>query len=112
MNIYTYKTKNFRITVDAETEYDPDFSFDESGETAEKLDSGEWECFCAVTRVFFRGAEIGTNYLGNCIYDDPMKFRDHVGSKGKWGSYFTDGIREAIGEAREHFRNLPKEDVA
>lgn len=108
MNIYTFKTKNFTITVDAEEECDPDFSFDETGETREKVESGEWECFCAVTRVFYRGSEIATDYLGNCIYDDPRKFRDHVGSMGKWGSAFTDGIHEAIREARAHFAKMPK----
>jgi hypothetical protein len=109
MNIYTFRTKNFKITVDAEEEFEPDFSFDETGETTrEKVESGEWVCFIAVTRVFYHGSEIAIKYLGNCIHADPREFRDHVGSAGKWGSYFTDGIHEAIKEARAHFAKMPK----
>ena len=106
--IWRFETPNFTVTVTAETEHDLDLSWDDSGETADKLDSGELCAFCAKASVRFRGAEIGADYLGNCIYAAPEEFRDHLGLAAKsredgrnYGSYFPGMVREAIREARE-----------
>ena len=111
--IRTFKTKNFTVVVDALEEYSPDFSFDDTGEVLEKVNSGEYICFCARVRVLLHGREIGTDYLGNCIYRSLNEFMNHrecgkqnrayelEGKEGRCGSYFSDMISEAIHEARK-----------
>lgn len=109
----TFKTKNFTVIADAIEEDSPDFSFDDTGETFKKVESGEWLCFTARVRVLFHGREIVTDYLGNCIYESLEKFMDHKecgkqnrdyaaqGKEGRCGSYFSDMIHRAIAEARK-----------
>ena len=77
-NIRTFKTKNFKVVIDAEEEYDLDLSFDDTGEVAEKLDSGEFIAFCAHAYVLGPdGEELADDYLGNCIYESIEAFMDH-----------------------------------
>jgi len=107
--IWEFKTLNFTIRMTAEDEFDVDLSWDESGEAAEKIASGEWSVFCAKCAVLFEGVEIGTDYLGNCIYADPKEFRDHIGmNAGGYGSYFSDMVRGAIRDARGAWHEFPK----
>ena len=109
-NIYTFKTSNFTIRVDAIEEIYPDFSFDESGETQEMIERGDLVCFAVRASVSFRGSDIGEDYLGNCIHENIQDFRDHLGIKkhANRGSYFTDMIRESIREARKTLSEMPK----
>lgn len=111
--IWQFKTKNFivRMTCDYQEESE-DLSFDETGETQEKVASGEWSVYVFHAEVVERatGNTIGEDYLGGSIYADPKDFRDHVGLAIKsredgrnYGSYFTDMIREAISEARKTY---------
>jgi hypothetical protein len=72
-----FKTKNFRVVADAIEEDDLDLSWDETGETRKGLESGRFIAFVARVRVFFRGNEVGTDYLGNCIYKSFDDFMDH-----------------------------------
>ena len=109
-NIYTFKTRNFTIRVDAVEETDPDFSFDDSDETLNGIENGELTCFAVRASVLFRGSIVGTDYLGNCIYQNIRDFRDHFGIRkhANCASYFTDMIRESIREARETLSEMPK----
>lgn len=75
--IREWKTENFHIIVDAVEETDLDLSWDETGETLRKLESGELIAFCARARVMFRGLKIASDYLGNCVYKDLEDFEDH-----------------------------------
>jgi hypothetical protein len=120
--IREFKTKNFKVVCDALEEYNLDLSFDEDGSTREALESGELMAFVARVRVFFQGHEVGSDYLGGCIYKSLESFMDHrecgvqnakyarlekrqklaPGSLGRCGSYFHDMIREAIREARKN----------
>jgi hypothetical protein len=98
-NIRTFKTKQFRVTLDWAWEEDPDLSWDETGETQAKCESGEWGVYLFRVRVTYRGQEVASDYLGNSIYADPAEFaKEHIG--GKFGSYFSDMVRTAIAEAR------------
>jgi|SRR5579859_237249 len=117
-----FNTKNFKVVCDALEENDLDLSFDEDGSTLKGLQSGELMAFVARVRVFFQGHEVGTDYLGGCIYKSLEDFMNHrecgvqnakyarrekrqkltPGSLGRCGSYFHDMIREAIGEARKN----------
>lgn len=109
-NIYTFKTLNFTIRVDAVEETNPDFSFDDSDDTLDKIVSGEFTCFAVRASVSFRGSVVGTDYIGNCIYQNFRDFRDHLGIKkhANYGSYFTEMIRESIREARKTLSEMPK----
>lgn len=112
----TFNTKHFTVIADAIEEDSPDFSFDETGETQDKVNSGEWLCFTARVRVLLHGREVGADYLGNCIYASFDKFMDHKecgkqnrewatqGKEGRCGSYFSDMIHEAIAEARKELK--------
>jgi hypothetical protein len=75
--IREFKTKNFHIVVDALEEWDLDLSWDEDGSTREGLERGTLVAFCARARVFLRGKEIASDYLGGCIYKDFADFMDH-----------------------------------
>ena len=110
MKMWEFKTKRFSVIWSIEPDSDCDLSFDETGEVAEKIASGELECFTSTMEVIHRdsGAVLSTEYLGGSIYADPADFRDHIGVKVKsrqdgrnYGSYFSDMVRGAIGAARE-----------
>lgn len=116
-----FKTKNFKIVCDAIEEDDLDLSFDEDGSTLRGLQSGRLIAFVARVRVFFNGTEVGSDYLGECIYESLESFMDHrecgkqnaeyaekerleglaEGSAGRCGSYFAQMITTAIEEARK-----------
>ena len=99
-NMWSFKTANFRVCWDIAPDDDCDTSFDETGETAENVASGKWECFVSRVVVYLDGREMGVDYLCGSIYENPSEFRDHVGARGKYGSYFIDMVRQAIAEAR------------
>lgn len=75
--IREFKTQNFHVIVDAVEETDLDLSWDESGETARGIENGTYLAFCARARCFFRGLEVASDYLGNCIYKSLEDFADH-----------------------------------
>jgi hypothetical protein len=78
-NIRTFETANFRVSVDAEYDFDTDLSFDETGKTREQLESGELIAFQVAVTVTHKdsGMELGTDYLGGCIYKSIDAFQDH-----------------------------------
>jgi hypothetical protein len=75
--IREFKTKNFHVVVDAVEEIDLDLSWDEDGQTREGLENSTLIAFCARARVFLRGIEIASDYLGGCIYKSLEDFEDH-----------------------------------
>lgn len=113
-NIRTFETANFKVVVDAEEEFDLDLSFDDTGEVAEKLDSGEYLAFCAHAYVVGPDGEIlADDYLGDCIYESLEAFMDHKecgvqnrkwerqGNPSRCGSYFKNMVSNVIEEARK-----------
>ena len=117
--VYQFKTRNFCVQFNALPEDCLDLSWDKDGSIARDLDSGDLCAFVAQVRVLFRGIELGTDYLGGCIYKSPEDFRDHLGvrqyerklsqERGEpvmVGSYFSGMVREAIKEARENIDAL------
>jgi hypothetical protein len=114
------ETANFLVQVDALPDYFTDTSFDETGEVADKLESGEYVAFCVRARVIHKAtrATLGEDFLGGCIYESYDAFMDHKecgeqnreyerqGESGRCGSYFLDMIREAIREARGNVAQL------
>ncbi len=75
--IREFKTQHFHVVVDAVEEFDIDLSWDEDGSTRRGLENGTLIAFCARARVFLRGKEIASDYLGGCIYRSLAKFEDH-----------------------------------
>ena len=77
--IREFETEQFKVIVDALPEDDLDLSWDESGETARKLDAGLYIAFVARARVVLKstGQELGSDYLGGCIYESLDAFEDH-----------------------------------
>lgn len=135
--IREFKRKNFSVVVKAMEDHDLDLSFDETGETARKIDSGELMGFGVVVEVFANGLDVGSDSLWNCVYTNPRAFMDHFGARvynrklqakenrkakreGRephkicCGSYFSDMVREAIADARKNLdrvKSLPLREV-
>ena len=112
-DIRIFKRKNFTVLVRAVEDQDVDLSFDDTGEVARKIDSGEFQCFGVITTLLFRGAEIAEDSLWGCIYEEPKAFMDHLGLSAKarkdgrnYGSYFADMIRTVIKEGRKAIADL------
>jgi len=113
--IWQFNTAHFRIILDWDYDDYADMSWDETGETQDKIASGEWAAYNFQVRVMCGGREIGNSYLGGSIYADPADFRDHIGLAIKsradgcnYGSYFSDMVKEAIGEARKTLCSAPR----
>lgn len=119
-NIRTFETANFKVSVDAEYDWDVDLSFDESGRTRKDIDAGKLINFQVSVTVTHKasGMELGADYLGGCIYKSIQAFMDHrecgkqnrknerKGVEGRCGSYFSDMIHAAIEEARKNRASL------
>jgi hypothetical protein len=75
--IREFKTQNFHVIVDAVEEFDLDLSWDEDGSMRRGLENGTFMAFCARARVFLRGKEITSDYLGGCVYRSLAEFEDH-----------------------------------
>lgn len=113
--IWSFNTENFRVVLECAPEPYPDLSWADA-ETLEKLESGEYvNCLFAVKVFSATGQELGADYLGNSVYADPSQFRkEHIGARGKWGSYFRDMVHTAIEEARRelaYLRSIPARRV-
>lgn len=89
--IREFETEQFKVVIEALIEDDLDLSWDDSGETVNKLESGDLIAFCAHSYVLHKptGAILGEDYLGNCIY---KSLRDFA---------FSDMIAQCIAEARK-----------
>lgn len=74
--IREWKTENFHVIIDAVEEECPDLSWADE-ETLHRLEIGSLVNFTARARVFLRGKEIASDYLGNCIYKSLDDFQDH-----------------------------------
>ena len=101
--MWTFKTANIEIRWEIAPEDHIDLSWDETGETAENLKSGLWLCFVSRMQAIHipTGAVLAEDYLGQSIYEKPCEFRDHIGARGKYGSYFKDMVLTVCQEARK-----------
>ncbi len=105
--IWKFRTRNFTVALMCEDEQDPDLSWADE-ETLANLESGLWVNYVFAVKVFdSEYNEIGADYLGNSIYENSRYFRDHIGARGQWGSYFRDMVSRAIEEARQTWNARP-----
>ena len=115
--IWSFDTANYRVEYCAAPDDDLDLSWDDDGSTAEGLESGKFCAFVARVQVLHRDTEavLGEDYLGGCIYESPGDFIDHRGCRAdpskNYGSYFSDMVREAVRQSREHIAKA-KHDFA
>ena len=111
MEMYRFEIGSLIVRAVIEPDHDVDLSWDESGETAEKLESGEWEAFGTIVTVERNGHVIGEDSLWGSIYADPAEFftahRDPDPANRNCslngtaiGHYFPDMVRSAIADAR------------
>jgi hypothetical protein len=110
--IREFKTRNFRVVVDAIEAHDVDLSFDDTGEVREHLQSGEYVAFAVRARCYLNGRKLADDYLDGCIYRSISEFQDHrecgaetrklraAGSDAICGSYFAEMVREVCNGAR------------
>ena len=100
-----YEREGFEVIVDKTWEdIDPRGQFDWTEEELDQLvkdiDNGKTEWFMLRVRAFVDGNELGSAYLGGCLYEDPMEV-------------LTDGtaedmIAEALAEAKKNVYPLMK----
>ena len=126
--MWQFTIGRFTIRAHIESRYDLDLCWCETGETAAKLDSGEWQAFDTWVTVEINGRVIGEDSLHGSIYADPMEFfTDHRSAdpmnrnctimRAAWRGegnpdakvsichYFPDMVRTAISEARDWMRD-------
>ncbi len=114
--IWQFETRNFRVVASISPDTDVDISFDETSETRDKLESGEWTAFETAVRVYFRDAEVAADYLGGSIYAEPRDFfREHIGLAARsradgrnYCCYFPGMVSQAISEARKALADMPQ----
>ena len=96
-----YERNGFDVIVDKTWEdIDPrgQFEEDDLDEIVEKINNDTYEWFMLRVRVLFDGHEMGSHYLGGCLYEDAREV-------------LTDGtaedcIEEAMAEAKEEVQRL------
>ena len=96
-----YERNGFDVIVDKTWEdIDPrgQFEEDDLDEIVEKINNDTYEWFMLRVRVLFDGHEMGSHYLGGCLYEDAREV-------------LTDGtaedcIDEAMAEAKEEVNRL------
>lgn len=99
----TYEREGYTIVVDKTWEdLDPRGQFEESdvAEILQKINDCTYDWFMLRVRVLAEGVELGSAYLGGCLYEDPKEC-------------LTDGtaedmIYEAILEAKEQVYKVYK----
>jgi hypothetical protein len=109
--IREFKTQNFHVKVDAIEETDLDLSWDADGSTQRGLENGSLVAFCARARVYFRGLEVASDYLGGCIYKSLEDFADDKEcAKQNRDMLRREGKFQIYRKARPHQHCLSKTD--
>lgn len=123
--VWTFETARFTIALELTPCDYLDLTWDETGETADMIDRGIWEAFDSRVVVYLDGREVGSDSLGQSIYERPSDFweghraadpmdrnctimRAARGGNVCIGHYFPDMVREAIADARRTLRNAPE----
>ncbi len=102
-HLATYERDGFEIVVDKTWEdLSPFDLFDDTvtdiQELARKIDRCELDWFMLRVRVLLDGHELGSHYLGGCLYEDAREVL-HDGTA-------EDCIEEAMHEARQEAQRL------
>ena len=99
----TYEREGYTIVVDKTYEdLDPRGQFEESdiAEILQKINDYTYDWFMLRVRVMAEGVELGSAYLGGCLYEDAREvLKDGTAE---------DMIYEAMAEAKEHVYKVYK----
>jgi len=101
--IAEFERDGFSVIVDKTYEdFNPrdHFESDDIDEILRKIDNGTYEWFMLRVRVLVEGLELGSHYLGGCLYEDPRE----VLSDGT----AEDCIGEAMTEAKSQVYRMSK----
>ena len=106
--MWQFKTRNFTVRwlIEPDVLSTQGMEARCAAECKKNVRSRKWKCFQSEIQVVCNvtGITLGEAYLGGSIYANPAEFRDHFGmTKGGYGSYFADMVKEAIAQARERF---------
>ena len=113
--MWRFKTAQFTVRARIVDDYSVDTSFDETGETVERLERGDWSAFGTIVEVIKNDRVIGESSLWGNIYADPREFfvshwdseadyRNTLDMESKNSAvchYFPELVREAIADARK-----------
>ena len=89
-----YERDGFTIIVDKSYEdLDPrgQFESDDIDEIIKDIDRGHLEWFMLRVRVLVEGLELGSSYLGGCLYEDPRE----VLTDGVAEDFIAEAMKEA-----------------
>lgn len=100
----TINTPQFAVSLQCTYEESPDSSWWDD-ETRDQITRGVYGVYVFRVVVFWRGIEIGADYLGDSVYENP---RDFATEHRAGASYFSDMLRAAILDARRVLRNPPR----
>ena len=92
--ISEFERDGFTVIVDKTYEdFNPRDSFDTDDieEILRKIDNGTYEWFMLRVRVLVEGLELGSAYLGGCLYEDPRE----VLSDGTAEDFIAEAMKEA-----------------
>ena len=67
------------------------FEADDMDEIIRKIDNGTYEWFMLRVRVLVEGLELGSSYLGGCLYEDPKE----VLTDGIAEDFIAEALKEA-----------------
>ena len=67
------------------------FEADNMDEIIRKIDNGTYEWFMLRVRVLVEGLELGSSYLGGCLYEDPRE----VLTDGVAEDFIAEAMKEA-----------------
>jgi hypothetical protein len=99
----TYEREGYTIIVDTTSEdLDPRGQFEESdiAEILQKINDYTYDWFMLRVRVLAEGVELGSAYLGGCLYEDAREvLKDGTAE---------DMIYEAMAEAKAHVYKVYK----
>jgi hypothetical protein len=96
--INTEKVKGFEIVFsiayeDSHPKDCFDYEEDEMRELCDKIDRGVYSWFIARVEAYKNVVLLGTDYLGGCLYENPMHFIKES------GGYYGDMVKSVINEA-------------
>lgn len=123
--MFRFETANFVVRAVIVDDIDVDISYDETSESSDKLDSGEWQAFGSIVTVEHNGLVLGESSLWGSIYAKPAEFFDAhrspnpmerncsimraaEGERVMICHYFPGMVSEAIAEARKTLATMPK----
>jgi hypothetical protein len=93
----TYERDGYTIIVDKSYEdLNPHdcFDTDDIEEIIRKIDNGTYEWFMLRVRVLVEGLELGSAYLGGCLYEDPRE----ILTDGTAEDFIAEAMTEAKGQ--------------